>query len=318
MNWMLMNHTHKQEAAYIQYKMTIEQDRKLTSVKPFWLDVAKCHGGSIFNNPGSDIGGANYHQKIPWKVPFDGRIVNGGAHLHGGARDMQIKQPSCGNRTLLTSHAVYGMPDDPVYEVRPILHEPGPISSTVANTPTGIPIRRGDKLYATTTYENSMPHAAAMAMLHVYVARSKAPAEPCPALPTDVKDQVENISPDAPTRADPPRFPVPLVGIGPDGKWRNISRPPGKVKRLAGSSTIVVRGFDYRPRNLSIPVGSTLTWRFPDSVLHNVTLATGPVGFASLHLSSGAAFKQRLTRKGTYKLYCSLHPTQMHELVTVR
>src|SRR4051794_7953300 len=163
MNWMLMNHTDRPEAAFIEYRVTIEKSRRLKPVTPFWLDVARCHGGSIFSNPGNDIGGAKYHQAIPWKVPFNGRIVDAGAHLHGGAIDMKIKQPACRNRTLANSRAVYGMPDDPVYKVRPILHEPGPISSTVARSATGIPVSRGDRLLATTTYDNADPHPAAMA-----------------------------------------------------------------------------------------------------------------------------------------------------------
>ena len=79
-----------------------------------------------------------------------------------------------------------------------------------------------------------------------------------------------------------------------------------------------MRTFGYKPANLSVPAGVTLRWRFPDPLLHNVTLATGPVGFSSLHLSDGATFKRRLRRPGTYKLYCSLHPTLMHQVVTVR
>jgi plastocyanin len=48
-----------------------------------------------------------------------------------------------------------------------------------------------------------------------------------------------------------------------------------------------------------------------------VTLAAGPVGFASPSRSHGA-FRFRFTKPGVYKLYCSLHPAQMTEIVTVR
>lgn len=52
--------------------------------------------------------------------------------------------------------------------------------------------------------------------------------------------------------------------------------------------------------------------------LHNVTLANGPLGFASLNLGAGAGFTQRLKRRGTYRLFCSLHPVQMQQVVKVR
>src|SRR5919199_1929130 len=44
MNWMLMNHTARPERAYIRYVVTIDTARE-RPVKPFWLDVARCHGG---------------------------------------------------------------------------------------------------------------------------------------------------------------------------------------------------------------------------------------------------------------------------------
>jgi plastocyanin len=313
MNWMLMNHTTRREAAYIQYRMKIVRHRRLTPVTPFWLDVARCHGGSIFTNPGNDIGGSTYSKAVGWRVPFNGRIVDAGTHLHGGALDMKLRQPAC-HRTLIRSHALYGMPDDPVYRVRPILHEPGPVATTIVHSHAGIRVRKGERLKATTLYDNRDPHAAAMAMWHIYVAHAKRPATRCPALPSDVY----TVTPAKPTRATPPHFPVPLVTY--DGRrWHDISRPPGRTVRYAKRRpSIKVRTFGFHPANLSVPSGARLRWRFPDPLLHNVTIATGPYGFASLHLSSGASFKKRLTRPGTYRLYCSLHPTLMQEVVTVR
>jgi plastocyanin len=67
-----------------------------------------------------------------------------------------------------------------------------------------------------------------------------------------------------------------------------------------------------------VPRGTTLRWRFPGSEPHNVTLASGPAGFASLNLANGASFKERLKKPGVYRLFCSLHPVQMQQVVTVR
>jgi plastocyanin len=48
-----------------------------------------------------------------------------------------------------------------------------------------------------------------------------------------------------------------------------------------------------------------------------VTLASGPVGFASPSIQRGT-YRYRFTRPGVYKLFCSLHPTRMTQVVTVR
>src|SRR4051812_38322958 len=126
MNWMLMNHTYKTEQAYIEYTMTVDDSPSLTPVTPFWLDVAKCRGGSIFSVPGTGRPGSEFNQSVDWKVPFDGRIVEAGAHPHGGADGVRLRQPSCGGRELLRSRPPYGVAADPGYPGLPVLPGPRP------------------------------------------------------------------------------------------------------------------------------------------------------------------------------------------------
>jgi plastocyanin len=61
-----------------------------------------------------------------------------------------------------------------------------------------------------------------------------------------------------------------------------------------------------------------VTWRFDGSIDHDVTLANGPYGFSSDNLSGGKTFSITLTRPGTYKLFCALHPVQMTQVIRVR
>ena len=79
-----------------------------------------------------------------------------------------------------------------------------------------------------------------------------------------------------------------------------------------------MKNFAYSHPNLSIPLGASITWRFLDSAQHDVTLANGPFGFSSPFSSSGATYKQKFVRPGRYKLFCTLHPVVMHEVVDVR
>ena len=69
--------------------------------------------------------------------------------------------------------------------------------------------------------------------------------------------------------------------------------------------------------------GARLNWRFNGYELHNLTLANGPVGIGSPNLNRNADgssrdFSYRFSRPGTYRFFCALHPTQMHERVIVR
>ena len=313
MNWMLMNHRQVPEVAWIEYQVTVDDNPAIVPVTPFWLDVADCHGGSIYDVPGGQPEGSQYGKSIDWKVPFDGRIVEATSHLHGGALGQSLFQPACGNRTLLDSYALYGMPDDPTYLVRPVLHEPAPVSTSAVRSRIGIPIHAGDRLVTTARYENSLPHPAAMAMLHVYAARAPAPVALCEPLP----DDITNTTLRAEGRREPPLIRIPLTSF--DGTTvRTVTRAPGRTVTLNGDATIDIRGFGYHPGNLSVPQGALLRWRFHDRELHNVTVANGPLGFASLHLLGGQTYRKRLNRPGRYELMCSLHPTSMHEVVTVR
>ena len=74
----------------------------------------------------------------------------------------------------------------------------------------------------------------------------------------------------------------------------------------------------YRVRNLSVPLGATVRWRFRGRSYHDVTLANGPVGFASRWSLRGATFSRRFTKPGTYRLFCSLHPIAMTQVIDVR
>ena len=61
-----------------------------------------------------------------------------------------------------------------------------------------------------------------------------------------------------------------------------------------------------------------LRWRSRDRVRHNVTVASGPRGFASFDFEFGQGFRKRLTVPGVYRLYCTWHQMTMHQVVTVR
>ncbi len=65
--------------------------------------------------------------------------------------------------------------------------------------------------------------------------------------------------------------------------------------------------------------GQSLSYRFPSKqLLHNVTVASGPRGFGSPNLDQGRSYKVKFTAKGTYKVFCALHPVAMTERVVVK
>jgi plastocyanin len=75
-----------------------------------------------------------------------------------------------------------------------------------------------------------------------------------------------------------------------------------------------VKNFAFTPSSLAVAKGSTVTWKFEDSVAHNVTDSKGT--FKSSTLPSGGSYSFTFNTAGTYNYVCTIHPN-MHGSVTV-
>ena len=91
----------------------------------------------------------------------------------------------------------------------------------------------------------------------------------------------------------------------------------GTATALAASSTVKVEDSFYSVKKLSISRGASVTWKWTGALYHNVKVKSGPVTFNSGKLLRGGSYSHRFTVRGTYKLYCTLHPG-MTMTVTVR
>jgi plastocyanin len=309
--WMYMNHRPVRDRVYLRYTVTVS-DRRLTPVTPYWISVS-CADGKIYSVPGS---GGVHERSRTWVVPRGGRIVAGAAHAHGGALAVDVADQRCGGRRLLSSDARYGMPEDPIYNLSPVLHEPAPRSMSVATSRTGWPVSRGDRLKVTSRYANDSPHSAVMGIMHLYVAHGPGRPQPCPPLPGDVAaHRLPFLG--APGRVEPPLEQPELSELGPDGVARPVADLTGPVAVRHGDAGVRVRNALFSPRRLSVPSGAVVRWRFSDPVQHDVTLASGPRGFASAY-TVRATYRKRLTVPGKYKIFCSLHPVTMSQTIEVR
>jgi plastocyanin len=323
MVWMLMNHKKTVDKAFIQWKVTYDTDPNIKPVNPYWLDIKNCNADPIFSVPGGGGPGSTYSKSYDITMPESGHIVSAGGHVHGGAKDLVISQPDCGNRTIITQHPAWAMPDHPFYTVRPILHEPGPIAVSGTLTSQGYPVAQGERLRLTANYDNERTHTRVMGISMVYVAPSETPVNGCGPLPSDVETTVTS----QPHRVQTPVFKVPIVGIGPNGKARTIQRPPGRTVKLRSGSKISVNNYFFGRANVQVKRGAKLSWIFhggsvdnPFEVndkIHNVTVANGPRGFASPNRSKGK-FAYRFKTRGKYQIFCALHPVAMTETVTVK
>lgn len=299
--WMLMSHHPIEDQVYIQYKITYESEQQLAPAYMVWLDVRNCLQDPVFDVPGGGNPGSIYSRSTTWTAPTSGRLVAGGGHLHGGGLSTVLSQPDCGDRQLFTSRPLYGLPSDPVYMARPVMHEPGPINMSGFVSQQGLPLVRGQRLKLTASYENRYPHTRVMGIMGVYFAPDASVTDGCAPLPP-----IETDAASIPGRSYPPHFGVPLA-----------HKPSGRVRRLRSGATIHVRDLRFDPARIRVRRGAVLRWKFDGFNLHDVTVATGPRGFSSPNLDGGRVFRQKLRVPGTYRLYCTHHPTQMVQEIKV-
>ena len=316
-SWMVMNHRSRVRDALLEYRVTVDTDPAVAPVTPLWLSVLPCRESPDpqYSVPGGGRPGSTHYRGRTWKLPVGGRIVAMGGHLHGGGRGLTVSQPACGRRPIYTARPTYATAEDPLYSVRPLLHEPDPKHISWSQSATGWNAPEGHRLRVTAAYDARRPHMRVMGIAHVYVARDRGrPGHPCAPPPADA------VSLDAPFagRSEPPRVDLTLAALGRDGRARPIDRPPGPIVRRAGDARVRVNHFAFSVPNLSIPRGSSITWRFGGDERHDATLASGPAGFGSPSAYHGDRWSRRFDAPGEYRIYCSLHPVYMSQFVRVR
>ena len=76
--------------------------------------------------------------------------------------------------------------------------------------------------------------------------------------------------------------------------------------RADAGSQVVIKTFAYGPKDITVPVGTTVTWLNKDPEVHTVVDKGGK--FRSAALDTDDSFTFTFTEPGTYSFFCSLHP----------
>jgi plastocyanin len=98
------------------------------------------------------------------------------------------------------------------------------------------------------------------------------------------------------------------VAVGVEGVASASAAP--SVTPATGAS-VTIANYAFTPKALNITVGTIVTWTNKDSTGHNVTFKR----FASPALGFGATFSHKFRRVGTFKYFCSIHPSMTGKVV---
>ena len=81
----------------------------------------------------------------------------------------------------------------------------------------------------------------------------------------------------------------------------------------ADTHDVAVDNFSFAPATTSVPIGSTIRWTNRDDVPHNIVSTEQK--FKSPVLDTDEQFSHRFDAPGSYKYFCSIHPTMTGRIV---
>ena len=84
-----------------------------------------------------------------------------------------------------------------------------------------------------------------------------------------------------------------------------ISLCLGVPRAYAEDTSVTIDNFTFAPAELTVKVGTTVTWTNHDDIPHTVVSAGK---FRSKTLDTDNSYSFTFTAAGDYKYFCSLHP----------
>ena len=110
-----------------------------------------------------------------------------------------------------------------------------------------------------------------------------------------------------------------VVFVAHDGPGANAAAQ-SQAGAPAGSDTVLISDFLYKAEQLTVAVGTKVTFTNEDNAPHTATSGQSPTAdgvFDTGNLKKGDSKAVKLTKAGTFAYYCAIHPF-MKATVTVK
>ena len=89
---------------------------------------------------------------------------------------------------------------------------------------------------------------------------------------------------------------------------RNIKAKTVAQDNKPADVEVKIDNFSFGPMNLTVAVGTTVTWINRDDIPHTVVSTDNDKTFKSKVLDTDEKFSFTFTKAGTYPYFCSIHP----------
>ncbi|MFE9455138.1 plastocyanin/azurin family copper-binding protein [Streptomyces sp. NPDC006739] len=115
-----------------------------------------------------------------------------------------------------------------------------------------------------------------------------------------------------------PRLTVPrtlLAALVLAGAVTVLPAPAPPTAEAATAHQVLMSGYAFSPRVLTVTAGDTVTWTNQDQAPHDVETTSGPAPVHSPMLSRGGSWSHTFTTPGSYGYVCTVHPGMTARLV---
>ena len=115
-------------------------------------------------------------------------------------------------------------------------------------------------------------------------------------------------------------LPVLAAGCGdcpgaPERTAATAAKPTKDAAPKSAAQKVVIDNFRYSPRELTVPIGTKVTWINRDDVPHTATSTAKPKAFDSGALDTDQEFSFTFTAPGTYEYFCAVHPKMTAQII---
>jgi plastocyanin len=104
-----------------------------------------------------------------------------------------------------------------------------------------------------------------------------------------------------------------LLAVTVAGLTSEVGKSKSADAKTPPAGEVRIDNFSFNPVDLTVPVGTTVTWTNHDDIPHTV-VSTDKV-FKSKVLDTDEKFSFTFSKQGTYPYFCSIHPKMTGKIV---
>jgi plastocyanin len=106
---------------------------------------------------------------------------------------------------------------------------------------------------------------------------------------------------------------VAVLTLGIAGPGAGTGNFAARAQQKPETTEVKIDNFSFGPADLTVPVGTTVTWTNRDDIPHTV-VSTDKV-FKSKVLDTDDKFSFTFSKAGTYPYFCSIHPKMTAKVI---